>query len=164
MSTIWRCPSSIFLATKASPCLQGVLNDGFGETVLACDICMPEPCKFPSLDGRTGHESFRNLYRIRTAWVCLFVCSFVACTCWLSQLGILELFQIEILGLSRLETSGLSKLGKVELSQLEILRWFKRNFRLIPNRNFRLVPFRKFRTVPNIYFLRAVLTRLLGYS
>ena len=36
------------LLTTASPTLQGVLKDGFGEAVVACD--MPEPCKFPSLD------------------------------------------------------------------------------------------------------------------
>ena len=35
------------LLTTASPTLQGVLKDGFGEAVVACD--MPEPCKFPSL-------------------------------------------------------------------------------------------------------------------
>ena len=36
------------LSTTASPILQGSLKDGFGESVVACD--MPEPCKFPSLD------------------------------------------------------------------------------------------------------------------
>ena len=34
------------LPTTASPTLQGALKDGFGESVVACD--MPEPCKFPS--------------------------------------------------------------------------------------------------------------------
>ena len=33
----------------ASPALQGVLKDGFGEAAVACDI--PEPCKLPSLDS-----------------------------------------------------------------------------------------------------------------
>ena len=37
------------LPTTASPTLRGVLNDGFGEAVVACD--MPEPCKCPSLDS-----------------------------------------------------------------------------------------------------------------
>ena len=37
------------LPTTASPTLQGALKDGFGETVLACD--MLEPCKFLSLDS-----------------------------------------------------------------------------------------------------------------
>ena len=36
------------LPTMASPTLQGVLKDDFGD-VVACD--MPEPCKFPSLDS-----------------------------------------------------------------------------------------------------------------
>ena len=35
------------LLTRALPTFQGALKDGFGETVVACD--MPEPCKFPSL-------------------------------------------------------------------------------------------------------------------
>ena len=34
--------------TTASPILQGVLKDGFGEAFVACD--MPEPCEFPSLE------------------------------------------------------------------------------------------------------------------
>ena len=46
MSTLRRCPSSIFSADHGVA-LQGVLKDGFGEAVVACD--MPEPCKFPSL-------------------------------------------------------------------------------------------------------------------
>ena len=33
----------------ASPSPQGALKDGFGETVVACD--MPEPCKFVPLDS-----------------------------------------------------------------------------------------------------------------
>ena len=33
----------------ASPALQGVPKNGFGEAVVACD--MPEPCQFPSLDS-----------------------------------------------------------------------------------------------------------------
>ena len=33
----------------APPTLQGVLNDGLGETVVACD--MPEPRECPSLDS-----------------------------------------------------------------------------------------------------------------
>ena len=37
------------LPTTASPTLQGALEDGSGEAVVACD--MPEPCKFPSLDS-----------------------------------------------------------------------------------------------------------------
>ena len=37
------------LPTTASPTLQGALKQGFGETVVACD--MPEPRKFPSLDS-----------------------------------------------------------------------------------------------------------------
>ena len=37
------------LPTMASTTLQGVLEDGFGEAVVACD--MPEPRKFPSLDS-----------------------------------------------------------------------------------------------------------------
>ena len=37
------------LPTTALPTLQGVLNDGFGEAVVACDL--PEPCKFPSLES-----------------------------------------------------------------------------------------------------------------
>ena len=35
------------LPTTASPTLQGVLKDGFGEAVVTCD--KPQPCKFPSL-------------------------------------------------------------------------------------------------------------------
>ena len=35
------------LLTTASPTLQGVLKNGFGEAVVAFD--KPEPCKFPSL-------------------------------------------------------------------------------------------------------------------
>ena len=35
--------------TTASPTLQGVLKDGFGEAVVECD--MPEPCKISSLDS-----------------------------------------------------------------------------------------------------------------
>ena len=42
------------LPTTASPTLHGVLKDGFGEVVVACDI--PEPCKFPSLDKKTTTE------------------------------------------------------------------------------------------------------------
>ena len=34
--------------TTASPTLQGVLKDGFGEAVVACDV--PDPCKFLYLD------------------------------------------------------------------------------------------------------------------
>ena len=41
--------SAFPLPTTASPTLQGALQDGFGEALLACD--MPEPCKFPSLDS-----------------------------------------------------------------------------------------------------------------
>ena len=37
------------LSTMASPTLQGALKDGFGETVVACN--MPEPCGFLSLDS-----------------------------------------------------------------------------------------------------------------
>ena len=37
------------LPTMASPTLQGTLEDGLGETVVACDV--PEPCEFPSLDS-----------------------------------------------------------------------------------------------------------------
>ena len=51
--------------TTASPTLQGAVNDGLGEAIVACDLpeiknglgeavlaCdMPEPCKFPSLDS-----------------------------------------------------------------------------------------------------------------
>ena len=37
------------LPTTASPSLQGVLKDDFGQAVVACD--MPEPCLFPSLDS-----------------------------------------------------------------------------------------------------------------
>ena len=37
------------LPTMALPTLQGVVKDGFGEAVVACD--MPEPCKFPSRDS-----------------------------------------------------------------------------------------------------------------
>ena len=40
--------SSISLPTTASPTPQGLLKDGFGEAVMACDT--PELCKFPSLD------------------------------------------------------------------------------------------------------------------
>ena len=35
--------------TMTSPTLLGALKDGFGETVVACD--MPELRKFPSLDS-----------------------------------------------------------------------------------------------------------------
>ena len=35
--------------TTASPILQGALEDGFGEAVVACD--MLESCKFPYFDG-----------------------------------------------------------------------------------------------------------------
>ena len=35
--------------TMVLPTLHGALKDGFGETVVACDI--PEPCKFLSLVG-----------------------------------------------------------------------------------------------------------------
>ena len=35
------------LPTAASPTHHGVLKNGFGETVVACD--MPEPCEFLSL-------------------------------------------------------------------------------------------------------------------
>ena len=37
------------LPTTVSPTLQGAFKDGFGEAVVAYD--MPEPRKFPSLDG-----------------------------------------------------------------------------------------------------------------
>ena len=37
------------LPSTVSPTLQGVLKDGFGEAVAACD--MSEPCKIPSLDS-----------------------------------------------------------------------------------------------------------------
>ena len=37
------------LPAMASPILQGVLKNGFGEALVACD--MPGPCKFPSLDN-----------------------------------------------------------------------------------------------------------------
>ena len=37
------------LSTIASPTLQGVLKDGFGEAVMVCD--MHEPCKFLPLDS-----------------------------------------------------------------------------------------------------------------
>ena len=39
------------LPTTASPTLQGVWKDGFGDAVVACD--MPEPCNFqlPSTDS-----------------------------------------------------------------------------------------------------------------
>ena len=37
------------LPIMVSPTLHGVLKDGFGEAVVACDT--PEPCKFPSLDS-----------------------------------------------------------------------------------------------------------------
>ena len=37
------------LPTTASPTVQGALEDGFGEAVVACD--MPKPCKFPSFDS-----------------------------------------------------------------------------------------------------------------
>ena len=33
----------------ASPTLQGALEDGSGDVVVACD--MPEPCKFASFDS-----------------------------------------------------------------------------------------------------------------
>ena len=42
------------LPTTASPTLQGALNDGFGEAVLACDV--PQPCKFSFLDS--GQKRF----------------------------------------------------------------------------------------------------------
>ena len=38
---------TFLLSTTASPTLQGVLKNGFGEAVVAFD--KPEPCKFPSL-------------------------------------------------------------------------------------------------------------------
>ena len=38
------------LPTMASPTLQDVLRNGFGEDVVACDV--PEPCEFPSLGSR----------------------------------------------------------------------------------------------------------------
>ena len=34
---------------RRCPTLQGALNDGFGEAVVAC--YMPEPCKFSSPDS-----------------------------------------------------------------------------------------------------------------
>ena len=37
------------LPTTTSPSPQVALQDGFGESVLAC--YMPEPCQFPSLDS-----------------------------------------------------------------------------------------------------------------
>ena len=40
--------STIDSPTTASPTLQGVLKDVFGEAVVACD--MSKPLKFPSLD------------------------------------------------------------------------------------------------------------------
>ena len=42
------------LPSTVSPTLQGVLKDGFGEAVAACD--MSEPCKIPSLDS--CHKKF----------------------------------------------------------------------------------------------------------
>ena len=40
---------TFLLPTTASPTPQGLLKDGFGEAVMACEV--PKPCKFPSLDG-----------------------------------------------------------------------------------------------------------------
>ena len=44
--------SAFPLPTKASPILQSVLKDGFGEAVVTLD--MLEPCEFPSLDSCMG--------------------------------------------------------------------------------------------------------------
>ena len=48
------------LLTTASPTLHGVLKDGFGEAVMACD--MSEPCKFLSFDPSLQHpvDPFRD--------------------------------------------------------------------------------------------------------
>ena len=37
------------LLTTTSPIFQDTMKDGFGETVIVCD--MPKPWKFPSLDS-----------------------------------------------------------------------------------------------------------------
>ena len=51
------------LSTTAWPTLQGVLKDGFGESVVAID--MPEPCKFPSFDtveweSNNNSDNYKN--------------------------------------------------------------------------------------------------------
>ena len=46
----WMLSTQHFLCRpRRRPPLQGALNDGFGEAVVAYD--MPEPCKFLSLDN-----------------------------------------------------------------------------------------------------------------
>ena len=47
------------LPTTVSPTLQGVLKDGFGEAVVACDL--PEPCKFPSRESLQASVEIPNL-------------------------------------------------------------------------------------------------------
>ena len=42
-------PDGTLISASAAPHCGGVLKDGFGEAVVACD--MPEPCKFPSLES-----------------------------------------------------------------------------------------------------------------
>ena len=49
------------LPTMALPTLQGVLKDGFGEAVVACD--MPTPYKFPSLEPLLATVKRRKLTR-----------------------------------------------------------------------------------------------------
>ena len=49
VSTLCFVHPAFLLPTAASPTVQGALKDGFGETIVVCD--MPEPCKFLSLDS-----------------------------------------------------------------------------------------------------------------
>ena len=45
---------AFLLPTTASPTLEGVPKDGFGEAFVACDIL--NPCKFPSFDTGLPEE------------------------------------------------------------------------------------------------------------
>ena len=70
-SGMGRDVSSLILSTTASPTLQGSLEDGSREDLLACD--MPEPCKFPSFCScqerflRTHKEVYLTSH---PAWSC----------------------------------------------------------------------------------------------
>ena len=55
------------LLTTASSTRQGALKDGFGESVVACD--MPEPCKFPSLVSvNNTHTTIFTFYFAVLRW------------------------------------------------------------------------------------------------
>ena len=51
MSTLWGCPSSISSADHSVTHPPRWPEGWFGEAVVACEMPVPEPCKFPSSDN-----------------------------------------------------------------------------------------------------------------